>query len=270
MTYSEQCKYFLNCFWNEIDEEICEAVWGHCQNFIKIDEQGEKGHDLDEFFSHKFLETLGETLTVLELRAKLREIDVDQNKRMSVTEYLIFKYEKSVKNLVTRPQLGDQQELIDAQNLLDAAQAAMVELQSKLADLEKAEAENKAALDELKAQEDAYNGKIAELEQKSQEGGVVKRNRAKAELEQMKAEDPLPLRRAKINTEAAVRRLEKARKAAEEATAAAVKRFEEAEERLEELKKAGSAEGAIWWMSRELEERKKYLPQSGKKIKHNF
>jgi hypothetical protein len=38
----------------------------------------------DEFWSHKFLEDLGETLTAIALREKLREIDVDFNKKMSV------------------------------------------------------------------------------------------------------------------------------------------------------------------------------------------
>ena len=38
---------------------------------------------------------------------------------------------------------------------------------------------------------------------------MVQRGRAKAELEQLKAGDSLPLRRAKINQEAAVRRFQK-------------------------------------------------------------
>ena len=42
-----------------------------------------------------------------------------------------------------------------------------------------------ASLDELHAQEKAVADKIANLEKKSQEGGVVSRNKAKAELEQV-------------------------------------------------------------------------------------
>ena len=74
-----------------------------------------------------------------------------------------------------------------------------------------------AALAELKAQEDAYNQKKADLEKKSQEGGVVSRNKAANELAQHLAEDPLPLRRAKITTEAAVKKAERTRIASEEA-----------------------------------------------------
>ena len=65
-----------------------------------------------------------------------------------------------------------------------------------------------AALSELKAQEDAYNRRTEELKQKS-EGGGVAALRAKNELAQHLEEDPLPLRRAKINQEAAVRKADK-------------------------------------------------------------
>jgi hypothetical protein len=80
-------------------------------------------------------------------------------------------------------------------------------------------------LEELHAQEKALADKIADLEKRSEEGGVVSRNKAKAELEQVKAEDPLPLQRAKLNQGAAVRKSEKARKAAEEQKLAALEGF---------------------------------------------
>ena len=56
----------------------------------------------------------------------------------------------------------------------------------------------------MKKQEDAYATKTATLTKKSEEGGVVSRNKAKNELAQHLAEDPLPLRQAKITAEAAV------------------------------------------------------------------
>ena len=189
-------------------------------------------------------------MTVLELRAKLAEIglfqspfsssphlllfsfpypppssshlnliDLDKNKKMCISEYLLFKFTKSPKDLVDAPQ-GDPKELEAAQALVDEATKALDEVLEQLekqkevtAQLAKAEkeaqvavaaaeaavAEQQKAADELQAQEDAYKNKIATLEKKSEEGGVVSRNRAKAELEQVKAEDPLPLRKAKLN-----------------------------------------------------------------------
>mmetsp|Transcript_25884 Transcript_25884/g.65013 ORF Transcript_25884/g.65013 Transcript_25884/m.65013 type:complete len:415 (+) Transcript_25884:144-1388(+) len=95
----------------------------------------------------------------------------------------------------------------------EAAHTRKEELAAKEIELEAAQAELEAALAELKAQEDAYNAKTAELTKKSEEGGVVSRNRAKNELAQHLAEDPLPLRRAKITMEAAVKKADRARNA---------------------------------------------------------
>ena len=58
-----------------------------------------------------------------------------------------------------------------------------------------------------------YNGKIVELEKKSQEGSVVQKSKAANELAQLKSEDPLPLRKAKITQTATVKKSEKAAKA---------------------------------------------------------
>jgi len=69
------------------------------------------------------------------------------------------------------------------------------------------------------------------------------------------AEDPLPLRRAKITAEAAAKKAEKALKAAQD-------RVEELENYLKELqKKSGSAKGGLWWINRELHDAKAYMPQ---------
>jgi hypothetical protein len=174
-------------------------------------------------------------------------------------------------------------------------------------------------LAEVKKQEDAYNAKTQTLKEKSEDPnvGVVSRNKAKNELAQHLAEDPLPLRQAKITAEAAVRKAEKATKAAAEAKdvaqadaakasearhhaekaradaeaargAAEVARAQaekaraaaeadknaadaavdaaqeavaEAEAYLAEQKsKPGSSHGSLWWIDRELHEKKKYMP----------
>merc|ERR1712063_56368 len=97
----------------------------------------------------------------------------------------------------------------EAQALADAESCKAREAEAKAA-----QQELEAALAEVKAQEDAYNQKKADLELKSTQGGVVSQNKAKAELSQHLAEDPLPLRRAKITQEAAVKKAERATNAA--------------------------------------------------------
>merc|ERR1712137_860441 len=100
----------------------------------------------------------------------------------------------------------------EAQALADAESCKAREAEAKAA-----QQELEAALAEVKAQEDAYNQKKADLELKSTQGGVVSQNKAKAELAQHLAEDPLPLRRAKITQEAAVKKAERATNAEAEA-----------------------------------------------------
>ena len=60
---------------------------------------------LISILGHKFLESLGETLTVIQLREKLRKIDQDANGKMALLEYLAFKYSKSVQQVIDAPQV---------------------------------------------------------------------------------------------------------------------------------------------------------------------
>jgi hypothetical protein len=60
-----------------------------------------------------------------------------------------------------------------------------------------------------------------------------------------------------------------AKQAADEALADAQRQVEEAQAYLDEVKsQPGCAHGAIWWMSRALEERRRYLPSSKGGIAH--
>jgi phage-related tail protein len=124
------------------------------------------------------------------------------------------------------------------------------------------------------------------LEQKSKDpnASTVAKSKAANELAQLKGEDPLPLRKSKLTQDAALRRVEKEKKLVAEAierTKAALRaaeekarqveaavrdaenKFQEASEYLEHVKKnGGTANGAIWWIERELKEAQKYLPKS--------
>lgn len=162
--------------------------------------------------------------------------------------------------------------LVEVQKALDAALKAAAEAKAKAEAAKAAEDEQRAALNEVKAQEDARNAKTAELTAKGEnmDLGVVARNKAKNELAQHLAEDPLPLRRAKITLEAATKKAEKARVAADAAHAEAERVASEAEASVakaqayldEVAAKSGSGgQGAIWWLQRALDEKKKYLPK---------
>jgi len=332
-TYSEQAKFFMNAFWTYGIEQEAENIWKFAQKCIELDTEKKKnGNELDEFKAHKFLEEIGETKTVVELRETLRKIDIDMNKRMALVEYLIFKFNKKLEDLISLPQ-GDPKQIEEAQAKLqavnDALQDLQVQLDAQQRDLEaqreaeaaakqseaaakqaevaakqaeavvkQAEAELKAAVEDLYKQEQDYQNLVKSLEAKARDENekLVARRTAEAKLAQVKQEDPLPLRKAKITQEAALRKVEKERKRAEEerkkaeaatkfaeleaAKAAEAtlaleeqkkrveeaineteKKLQEATEYLEHVKKSSVPRGALWWIERELKDAQRFLPK---------
>jgi len=266
-TYKEQAVWFLNAYWNKFAEKEANNIWSYSNIMGELDQEKKAaGCQLDELNAHRFLEKCDKTLTVVSLREKLGKAGIDKNtkrKYIPLTHFLIIHYNVSPSELANASQGDNEEEVRRAQQMLEQVQVALAEAQKTAAEARKAEAELEAALAELKAQEDAFNAKTQDLQRKSEQGSVVQMNKAKNELAQHLASDPLPLRRAKITTEAAVKKAEKARAAAERALATAEQKVAEAEAYLEEVKsKPGSAKGALWWIERELHEAKAYLPSS--------
>jgi len=307
--YKDQAIWFLNAFWDPFASAEGEKIWSYVHSCADLDLQRHgDGNALDEVNAHRFLEQFRETLTVLAMRDKLRKTGAlgptERPKVVPITHYLLFKYDVDWHVLVNTK--GDNsEEIAEAQRLLDEVMAAFAESEhqtkiARAAEQEAREAEATArreeapfkaaqeevdsALREVTAQENARDSKTAELTRRSKEGGVVQQNKAKNELAQHLAEDPLPLRKAKITLEAArkkaerarapfeaatrraedaARRAKAARAAAEQALDDASRRVEEAEAYMEEVKnKPGTPHGAIWWLERQLQEQKKYLPSS--------
>jgi len=303
-TYKQQAIWFLNAFWDTKESEA-EKLWDYVQKLNELDlEHHEEGCALDEMKAHVFLEKFDETLTVREMRAKLRSTgaigETERPKVVPLTHYLLYKYDVEWHKLVDETRQGsNKEEMEKAEKMLAEVQAAFRESEAKAsvarqklleaqsaenaakdreaaakaseqaakqreaeakeaaeqakkteaqanqdaaaakereAEAKAAQQELEAALQELHAQEKAYNDKKAELQKKSEEGGVVSRNKAANELAQLLAEDPLPLRRAKITQEAAVKKAERAttaaasaREAAEKSASAASKARQESE-----------------------------------------
>jgi DNA repair exonuclease SbcCD ATPase subunit len=364
--WKDQAVWFLNGFWESHDlqtpkarEEqphpLCEAevIYGVLKEFTHLDEEAQRakgktrdefviGSDLDEFWSHRLLEKLNNTLTVVEMREALKAIDATKDGRMSLIEYLLWRYQVTVQAVEKAPQGGNSEELREAQeqfkaveramadtaSKLEKQQAALAENNKKLKEVEAArkeadaayaelkaaedavraaEAELAAAVAELKRQEDEYAQKKATLAAKKEDEnlGVVARNKASNELDQLLAEDPLPLRRAKITQEAALRKVQKERKVAEEKTAVAQAKRDElrqkeeqlahakaqleqavadleaayddlqrqmavAEEKLEAAKQKGGVPlGQMWLMDRDLYEADKRLPTRRQRFNHS-
>merc|ERR1712080_353206 len=163
------------------------------------------------------------------------------NKRMCMTEYLVYKYKKDGPKVVNSPQGGgDPDEFNRAKEAFNAARDDLTE-SIRLKD-ELSEAQKK-----LEKQEAEYNDKISKLEKKVSDKrlSATKIGTAKMQLEELKGQDPLPLRKAKLTTKAALKKSKQATKKAQKA-------FEGTKELFDNLKKqGGAANGAIWWMQRE-------------------
>jgi len=324
--FKDQAIWWLNAYWDKHEKES-DLVWGFVKKFSQLDlEKKEEGTGLDELNAHRFLESLGETLTVKELRDSVRETGAlgpnERPKLVPLIHYLLFRFRKTTDwhYLVNASQGDNKAEIEQAQRLLEqvnklfeesrqkaeAAAEALQEAhtrennskkseadaQTRQAESKRAQEELRDALNELKSQEDAFNSKSESLKNKSEDENisVVNRNKAKNELAQHLASDPLPLRKAKISQEAAVKKAEKATAAAAEATKVAERareaaekarheateakaasdaaveqasrKVEEAEAFLNEVKrKPGQAQGSLWWIQKGLDEAKAYLPE---------
>lgn len=297
-SYKDQACWFLNAFWGKMEPQA-ENIWKYVHKLSDLDKP--EGCAVDELNAHRFLESFHETLTVRELRQKLRDAEClkegDRPKLVPLIWFLMFKFEVDWRKLVNAPQssskeVEEAQERLEqvqaafrlAQQRAEEAAAALEESRKREEESKKAKAELEAALADVKREEDAYNAKTEDLKRKSEEGGMVSRNKAKNELAQHLAEDPLPLRKAKITAEAAVKRAEKAAKAAEEARQAsenakkaaddaldaASKALDEAQAFLEEAKaRGGGGQGTLWWIDRELQEQRLFLPQSKGGVRRN-
>jgi len=305
LKFRDQAVWFLNGFWGDgVNGEVANGVWDYVKKFVELgllgqERKGEEGCELDQFWSAKYLEDMDSAMPAIARKEAFRTIDQDSNGKMSTIEYLIWKYKKGVKDTVDAPQ-GDNTEAIKkAQQALDAATTQLADCETKLEaqkkakqqndkakeDLHAAEKELEVAISELKKQEAEYNNKVATLEATSKDSSasVIQRNKAANELAQLKAEDPLPLRKAKITQEAALRKVQKQKKDAEETgrqlekainelEAAYVKleqKVAEAQAELEKIKsRPGGGKGAIWWLQRELYELDGRLPKAKQKFDH--
>ena len=123
-SHTEQAIWFMNGLWQGEAENHAEDIWGFVHLFWELQydkpkyygAKGKKqreekvapeGSDLDQVKAQRFLEKLGEVKTATQLRKELATIDVDKNNKMSITEYLLFKYGKTPKDIIEAPQGGN-------------------------------------------------------------------------------------------------------------------------------------------------------------------
>jgi len=131
----EQTKAFLRAFVVDFQGKF-EQVLDLAEEFRGYTSKGGDGQ-LDEHQAHIFLEKKGEAATVVEFRDKMKQIDLDFNKRVSVLEYLLFKYKKTAKDLFeAKPNAALFRQLEEAIEKYQAVFRAKKEREERIAHLE--------------------------------------------------------------------------------------------------------------------------------------
>jgi len=214
MTVAEQAKCFLREFINEFANpaeggDTFEDVLNLCDEYTQYTDEKDRNKmtELDEVKFHLFLEKRGETQTIVEVRDKMRTIDLDSNLQISFMEYCLFKYTHTLAELFAEK---------------PGTNAALLAL------LDEAIALHEAVLKARQEEED----KIADLTTKSK-GTGVSGMRAKAELEQMRVRSQTGQNMAEVRSAFKKRQAEKALKnsdpMAEEMKKLAIKKKSEAD-----------------------------------------
>ncbi len=118
---------------------------------------------MDEFQAHRFLESFGETLSVAAMRNALRDIDLDFNKKVSLIEYIVYKFKADVNihGLVTASQ-GNKEEVDKATAMLEEAQRCLEKARAEAEESRKAEANAKSTEAEAKKAEKIAQDREAE------------------------------------------------------------------------------------------------------------
>eukprot|EP00727_Mastigamoeba_balamuthi_P000062 m51a1_g10052 hypothetical protein (255) ;mRNA; r:50458-51525 len=180
-----QAKAFLRAFVMDFQGNF-EVVLNQAEEYKKY---SEGKNEMDEHRAHIFLEKMGEARTVVDLREKLKQIDVDCNGKMSFVEYALFKHGKTLRQMFTAA---------NPQKLLEELDRAIEQFHAVIR--ERAEREKR----------------IAELEGTVAAGGKDAA-RAKAELMRLRMQDPAKSGAEEINALAAKMKAKAALRNPEEA-----------------------------------------------------
>merc|ERR1711943_110422 len=176
-TYKEQAVWFLNSFWEEFAQNEAETIWNYVGTNAELDlENHADGCGLDEMKAHVFLEKFNETLTVREMRAKVRSTgaigEAERPKTVPLTHYLLFKYNADWHALVNASQGDNSKEIAQAQEMLDKVTAAFEEAKRTAAAAAQAHREAEASAAKAKQREEeskaaAERSKQREIESKA-------------------------------------------------------------------------------------------------------
>jgi len=224
----EQLEYFLKSFIFALDDKWKEVVQLN-QEFQKYVQRGGEGKaDMNFVQAAEFLQKHGKARIAQQIKDELKDIDLDNNARISFIEYLLIHFKVMVlAEFYKRHETDPVEDLTDdGIGIVGVGDKLLEELFEPKSGLPP---DLVAAIEEFTAKKKEKERKVKDLEVKAAAGGV-KGAAATNELSQLEASDKTTLNRLEITLNAAKRR---AAKGSGEAALQAKKKKEE-----EERKKA--------------------------------
>lgn len=139
--YTFQGKYFINAFFFELSDDDKEKIYSsYFKKFekIELDQWAANGNDprdylqsgcLQSEFASKLLEIIAieekkPILSATEFNKVFKEIDSTFDKKLSLIEYLLFKFNKSIPDMMSKSQVNNFA-IAEAQGQVDKVQADM-------------------------------------------------------------------------------------------------------------------------------------------------
>jgi len=177
LNYYDQAGFFLNAYWNQYEAEKSNIFDMACM-MAKQDRKGDDGMCLDEVNAMKILQDLDMALSRPEYLAAMRKIDVNNDRKMSMLELLLYKYKISPADLMLRPQTGMTDELEAALEDKENAEKALENLNQEKEELQKQA--DAGGVQGMKARAQLGNFKVKEFKDAAWEIKQAEKKIAKA------------------------------------------------------------------------------------------
>jgi len=220
----DQLEFFLKSFIFALDDKWKDVVTLRSEFQKYVDRTGEGKGDLNFVAAAEFLQKHEKVRIAQQIKDELRDIDLDNNGRISFAEYLLIHFKVMVlREFYKRHETAPVEDLSnDGIGLVGIGDKLLEELFEPKAGLP---AELVAAIEEFTSKKREKEAKVKDLEAKAAAGGV-KGAAAANELVQLQASDKTEMNRLELTLNAAKK---KASKGSADAALDAKRKKEEAE-----------------------------------------
>jgi len=177
LNYQQQGAFFLNAYWREFGEEA-ETIWDYSMRLAALDKKKNDGIALDEVKARQFLQEIGMPMARQAYLDAMRTIDVNNDRKMSLLEFLMFSKSVSPSELMSKPQDGMTDDLENALMKKEKALQALADLEAEKAEL--AELAEGTGVKAMQARTKLSNFKVREFKDAQYDIDKAQRNIGKA------------------------------------------------------------------------------------------